>query len=347
MTRIKDVATDAQVSVATVSYVLNKNKYVSPELTEKVMDSVKRLNYSVNPVARSLRNKKTKAIGVVLQNISNVFFPQILSGLEEYVKENEYTLQFVNTYNDIAHEKQAITSLKNMWMDGIILDSCVDDKDKKGYLSFLNESAGKNTPIVLLERSLDDKVYSAVIADNYAGGMLATNHLIEQGKDRIVHITLNRDWNMILDRTRAYRDAMKQSGLERHIAVRYGNLQAQDGYEIMKEFFKQDSRINGAFAINDQLAIGAMKAVYESGRKIPDDFALVGYDNIFASSILETPLTTINVPKYEMGKLAGKILIDIINGKRTEPEVITLPLNLIVRLSTDLRGEKNWELYGW
>ena len=165
MASIKDVAKDAGVSIATVSYVINKNKYVSPEYTKKVMDSIKKLNYNVSPVARSLRNRKTNTIGVVLQNITNIFFPELLAGLEEFARSKNYSLLFSNSYDDIEIEKNDITTLQNMWVDGIILDSCVLEKKiemniwiflkqiifqvKKYRLYFLREILGAKNTVLL------------------------------------------------------------------------------------------------------------------------------------------------------------------------------------------------------
>ena len=257
-----------------------------------------------------------------------------------------YNLSFFNTYDDLTIEQSAIATLKNMWVDGSTLDSCVSEKDKKEYVKLLRTSkSGKEIPIVLLERNLGSDHHSAVLVDNFAGGYMAAKHLIEKGKNKIIHIAALNEWEMTKDRTSGYETAMKENNLE--IFIKYSNLRPQSGYDIMKEIIMQNSNINGVFAANDQIAIGAMKAIKEVGRSIPEDIAIVGFDNIFTSSLIETSLTTINVPKYEMGKLAAKLLIDLINGDKKEPEVIKLPVNLIVRQSTDLRGEKNWELYGW
>lgn len=348
MGSIKEVAKHAGVSVATVSYVINNNKYVSPELTKKVMDSIEILDYNTNPVARSLRNKKTGIIGVVLQNIRNAFFPQLLGGLEEYAKEHNYSLSFFNTYNDIKTEKKDIETLRNMWVDAIILDSCIEEDKKTEYIKYLNSNkTGKKIPIVLLERNLGAKNINAVVVDNLMGGYEATKHLIDRGSNKIVHIAGLKSWSMTYDRMQGYLKALEENNLSGTAVVKYGNLRPQDGYEVMKELLIHDSTINGVFAANDQMALGAIKAIKEFGMSIPDDISVVGFDNIFVSTMVEPSLTTVNVPKYLMGSTAAKLAIQAIENPEKEPETITLSTNLIVRQSTDLRGEKNWELYGW
>ena len=342
------MANDAGVSVATVSYVISKNKYVSPELTRKVQDSIEKLNYFANPVARSLRNKKTISIGIVLQNIRNIFFPQLLAGLEEFLREKGYNLLFFNTYCDIAVEKKTIQSLRGMWVDGIILDSCCNETDKVSYAKFLNQKiSGKQIPILLLERNLGSSSLNAVSIDNFSGGYIATKHMISNQRQHIMHIAGNKNWSMSTDRLGGYLKALQENGMEDRQFYRYGGFLPQDGFGIMKEILDQNHKIDGLFAANDQMAIGAMKAILEHGLKIPEDIAVVGFDNIFVSSMISPTLSTINVPKYRIGKTAAEILINTIENPDTPAENRIIQTNLIVRQSSDVRGERNWELYGW
>ncbi|MDO8685592.1 MAG: LacI family DNA-binding transcriptional regulator [Clostridiales bacterium] len=348
MAGIKDVAKEAGVSVATVSYVINKNKYVSPELTRKVIDSIEKLSYYTNPVARSLRNRKTGIIGVVLQNIRNIFFPQLLAGLEEYTRAHNYSLSFFNTYNDPDTEKNVISTLKNMWVDGMIIDSCVEEKDEAAYVDFLDKNlTGKKIPVVFLERNPGSSKHSAVRIDNFSAGFEATNHLVKTGRNRLLHIAGAKDWSMVVERLKGFQRALEENALSDKAVIRYGNLRPQDGYEIMKDVLMHNLGINGVFAANDQMALGAMKAIKEFGLNIPADISVVGFDNIFVSTMIEPTLTTINVPKYAMGAAAARIVIEAVEKPGWEPEVLTLQANLIVRQSTDLLGDKNWELYGW
>lgn len=348
MARMKEVADDAGVSVATVSYVINKTKYVSPELTLRVEKSIEKLDYNTNPVARSLRNKKTMSIGIVLQNIRNIFFPQLLAGLEESLREKGYNLLFVNTYNDIDEEWKTIQSLRGMWVDGIILDSCCNEKNKTEYAKHLNHrTASKHIPILLLERNLGIKELDAVSIDNFNGAYIATKHLIDSEHRQIMHIAGNKDWSMSIDRLEGYLKALSDYGLESRKFYNYGSFLPQDGYSIMKEILDQHHNIDGLFAANDQMAIGAMKAILEYGLKIPEDIAVVGFDNIFVSSLINPTLSTINVPKYMIGKTAAEMLIESIEKPDKQPENRIMQTNLIVRQSSDVRGERSWDLFGW
>ncbi len=345
---IKDVAKDAGVSAATVSYVISKNKYVSPELTRKVEESINRLHYYGNPVARSLRNRQTRTIGVVLQNIRNIFFPQVLAGMEEYARSHNYQLIFANTYNDLHVEKATINQMKGTWVDGIILDTCVSIGDQEEYIRFLlSDKVGKQIPLVLLERNIcTDKIRSISI-NNLQAGFEATRHLIDRGRRRIVHIMGNPSWCVSCDRRQGYLNALESAGLEGSATILTGYYRPQDGYETIKELLQRNHPFDAVFAANDQMAIGAMKAIKEMGRIIPDDIAVIGFDNIFASSMVDPSLSTMNVPKMSMGTAASKLIIEAIQNQQSPMEDVRLETNLIVRQSTDLRGEKGWDLYGW
>lgn len=349
MSSIKDVALDAGVSIATVSYVLNGNKFVSPELTDKVNESIKKLNYQANPVARSLRSKRTKNIGVILQNIRNIFFPQLLAGLEECMRAQDFNLIFSNSYNDLKIEKDAINTMRGMWVDGIILDSCAKECDISKYVDFLKQSnQKKKIPIVMLERNLCPGKFHSVAVDNVKSGYIATKHLLDLGRSKILHIAGTEGWSMSTDRKEGYLKALRERDLASYALIYTGEFRAQDGYAIIKERIMQNhTDIDAVFAANDQMALGAMTALKEYGIRIPDDIAIVGIDNVFASSIVEPSLTTVNVPKYTMGCTAAKLLLSEIEQPSKEKQDIVLDTNLIVRQSTNLRGEKTWDLFGW
>ena len=346
MASISDVAKEAKVSVATVSYVLSKKKYVSEELTERVWMAVEKLGYKPNRLASGLRNRETKEIGVVLQNIKNIFFVQLLSGLETKLQEYGYSLIFYDTNYDIKKEKEAILSLKNRWVDGIILYSCIDEKDKSEYSKFLELNISeKEIPIVSIDRTFETENIAYISAENKKGAFEATKHLILNGKSQIIHITGRIGWEISLLRQKGYIDAMQHYGFSNNINMKNGKFRPIDGYEICKEMLSQNQSFDGVFAANDQMAIGCIKAIKEMGIKIPDDIAVVGYDNIFVSTMIEPSLTTVNVPRYAMGVEAARLLVELINEKSQNKCI--LDTNLIIRQSSDIRGERNWELYGW
>ncbi len=353
MANIIDVAKEAGVSVATVSYVLSKKKYVSDELTERVWAAVEKLGYKTNYLARGLRNKQTNEIGVVLQNIKNIFFVQLLSGLEEKIQEHGYNLIFFDTGYNIEREKEAIASLRNRWVDGIILYSCVSEDYKEEYYNeFLAPKLfDKKIPLVSIDRVFQ-KVDGFVTCDYKKGAYDATKHLILSGKKNVMHISGRDDWEVSHARTAGYVEAMKEFGLEKNILIKCGNFKPVDSYEICKELLSGQFSVDGIYAGNDRMAIGCIKAIKERGLIIPDDIAIVGHDNMFFSTLIEPTLTTVNVPRYAMGVAAAELLLNSLKKGGSEEENAQkderiLPPNLIVRQSTDIRGERNWDLYGW
>jgi len=343
MASIKDVALDACVSVATVSYVYNKNKYVSPELTERVNASIRKLGYQGNRVARQLRKKKSDTIGIVVQNLNNVFFPQIFSGLEEYARARDLSLVFFNSYNDIALERNALMTLNDMWVDGIILDSCVRERDAADYTAYLDGNlSGKRIPMVFLERSLNSHSSGAVVVNNHLAAYEATRHLIGIGRRNIVHFGSDWDWSMVSDRKKGYFTAMRDFGLEGK--CREGDMDPRGGFGLMTEILEGKQKVDGIFTVNDRMALGAVKAIQKAGMRIPDDIALVGYDNIFLSKLFTPTLTTVNVPKYTMGKEAARLIYTAVSDPQAPPETLALPTNLVIRASTDPSVHSEWDL---
>lgn len=345
MASIKEVAKDAGVSIATVSYVLNKSKYVSPELTKKVLYSVKKLNYNINPMASCLRNKTTSTIGVVLQNIRNPFFPLLLAGLETQARRNDYRLMFFNSYNDLDVEKQAVLTFSNMWVDGIIIDSCVKESEKAEYIEFLRANdPGKNIPVVFLERSLDNQKSSAVITNNFDCGYVATHHLIQMGRKNIIFISGPNDWSMVADRKFGYLKAIEESGLQSKQIITADDFSANSAYKIIKQILSEGgNHIDGIFAMNDQIALGSIKAIKDLGLNIPSDIAVVGFDNIQLSSMITPSLTTIDVPRYLMGKTAVELLVGHINDETKQAQTVILPSQIVIRHSTDQKIEDRWD----
>jgi LacI family transcriptional regulator len=347
VSNIKDVAKDAGVSIATVSNVINSSKYVSEELCLKVEQSMKKLDYNINTIARNLRSKVSMTIGVVLQNINDVFFTEVLIGLEEYIRGQNYSLMFFNTNFDEKEEVKAIESLRTMWIDGILLDSCVPDSQVAEYSKFLfKDREEKKIPIVLLERDFG-RDHNAVVIDNLEGAYSATKHLIDIGKKKILNISGKHDWSMIKQRSEGYKSALLDSGMKVDTDyIEYGDMNMASGYDITRKALEYGKVFDGIFAINDRMAVGAMLAIKDSGIKIPEDIAVVGFDNISLYNLLNPSLTTINVPKYQLGYSSAKSLIDGIKSESYTSPIIKLPTKLIIRKSTDPQSNCTLSLFG-
>jgi len=348
MTSIKDVAKQASVSIATVSHALRGTKPVSDELRKRINNAVKELNYQINPIASNLKRKTTHTIGVVVTNMNRVFFPQVIKGIHDFFLEAGYRLSFCDTDDDIEKEKAAIEMLCNSWVDGIILDTVASINEQEYFDWLVNlDGTAKRIPIVSLERGLCNNGIDSVVVDNYKGGRIATKHLIECGCDKIIHISGPSSSCMVQSRLQGYYDELGAQKKKLKPTVVTGDFSPMSGYQAIKEFLLKSEELDGIFAANDQMAIGALKALHEHGFLVPEDVKIVGFDNTFVASIISPSLTTINVPKYQMGLKMAKLLLNRINDPAREARNEELPIQLVVRQSTDLKGEGTWELFGW
>lgn len=348
MPSIKDVAEEAGVSIATVSNAVSGTKRVSEKLRRKVFLAIDKLGYEVNTVASSLKSKKTNTIGVIIPNISRIFFPQVLKGIQDGLSHLGYNLMLCDTNDDAEKERVFIQMLKSSWADGIIIGSVVNEDDRD-YINMLANLTirNKSIPVVLIEREFVGSMISSVRVDNYQAGRMATRHLLDSGCKKILHIAGPRYACMVNARIKGYIDEIKADDLEVEPVILEGDFSPLSGYQAIKNYPLAEKKIDGIFAANDQMAIGALNALKENGYKVPGDIRVIGFDNTFVASIVEPALTTINVPKYKMGQMAAEILVKQINHTDTPVQNIVLPVNLTVRKSTQAGGDKTWELFGW
>ena len=349
MANIKDVARLAGVSIATVSHVTRGTKYVSEPLRKRVYEAIETLGYEVNPVASGLKSRNTRVIGIVLPNLNSVFFPPVLKGIEDVASKRGYRLTFCNTDFDDTREREVVRMLRGSWVDGIILDSVADFKDTE-YVRFLARLGGKqkSIPVVSLERKVDSGAILSVRIDNYEGARVAVQHLMDCGCRRMVHIAGPDFCSMANDRLRGFKDQLQRGGLSvGPKGVAKGDFSPEQGYAVMRQLLINNPDLDGVLSANDQMAIGAIKALREYGRDIPGEVKIVGFDNIFASSLIEPSLTTIDVPRYQMGVATAELLLRRLGDSHAELEDVLLPIHLVVRHSTDPTARTEWDLQSW
>lgn len=348
MLTIRAVAKAAGVSIATVSNVLTGNRKVSPELEKKVLNTVKRLHYQVDPVASSLKSKTTKTIGFVVSSIDSIFFPEVIKGIERVTEEKNYSVTFFPTNNNFEYEKKYIRILLSNRVDGIIVDSLARENDKE-YLQLLStlHYKEKRVPVVSIERDLTEHHIDSVAVDYLEGAYQATLHLLKQGCKTIAHITGPKNAAWATRRTEGYKKALQDNALPiDESLIREGDFSSISGYVQTKKLLNEGITFDGLFAANDLMAIGAIKAIHEYGLAIPENIKIIGFDNIFISSLLTPSLSTINIPKRRMGEMAAKLLFGKIeNCQDKNTENIILPFSLIERNSTNPLKTTNWELY--
>ena len=329
MTTIREVAETAGVSYATVSHVINNTRLVSPETRERVLAAMDALNYRPNALARSLRQGKTNTIGLVLPDSANPFFAEISRGIEDEAFKKGYSVFLCNTELDIKRELFYVDVLSKKQVDGIIFVAAGDQADSLDYL------LQRNMPVVMIDRNVPNVEGDAVLTDHQLGGYLATRHLLELGHTRIACIAGPSSITPSAERIIGYRNALEEAGLpfEEKLVIR-GDYHAQSGMDITRSLLRMNPRPTAVFALNDLMAIGALRAVAEAGYSVPKDLAVIGYDDLEIARFTNPPLTTIAQPKKEIGAQAVNLLVDRMSRKSRPPSRLVLAPELIVRRST-------------
>ena len=356
------MAERAGVSISTVSNVLNKTKYVSPELVARVEKAVEELSYEVNPIARSMKNKKTGIIGVITEDMCGVFYPYVVKGINAVATDKGYQVLICDTQGmngnaeAFKREKKLFDRLIANRVDGIIFISSVPREESERYFEELKKHANKNKkniPLVSLERDFTDSGIDSIIFDGYNNAKLAVQHLIDVGCRRICHITGPVGLEIMKERERGFLDAIAENGLffDEPAMTAFGDFTHQSGYIGMRALLEKVPDMDGVFCDNDQMAVGALKVLREAGKRIPEDIKLMGYDDVFLASLVEPSLSTIHIQKRHAGIEAAKILFARIEADE-EPEKWT-PIGhrmtgvLVVRQSTVAETPKDWDLVNW
>jgi LacI family transcriptional regulator len=330
-TTIKDIARMANVSHTTVSRALNNKSRIKNATKEKILSIARDLNYRPNFIARSLVMRKTKTLGLVITTIANPFYTELSQGIETTAISLGYNIILCSTNYDLSVEKQYIDMLRSKGVDGIIFTSAhMGDPNIIGL-------AEEGFPMILVNRRTYDPIVREKVdyigVDNISGGFLAVEHLIKLGHVRIGVIGGSSESSVGFERLEGGKKALTAYGLE--VIGDYfleGDFLKGSGYRGGKGFLKMNRPPTAIFATNDYMALGTYQAIVEEGRKIPDDIALIGFNNIEFTSIKGIELTTIGQKKYEMGALAVKTLVERIEGRKVGPsKEIVLEPELIVR----------------
>lgn len=345
---IKDVAAYANVSISTVSNVLNNTKKVSKHLQDKVYEAVRVLNYQTNPIAKGLKSKVTNTISIIVPSISSIYFPQILRSIHNEAIKAGYSISIYETRQSIEREIEYIELLKSLWTDGLILSSSVniDDPKSRSYLENLSSlsSNGKNIPVVCIESAISDKL-DAVTADDREAICHATKYLISLGRKDIAYISAPTHFYMGKERMTGYIDALNSAGIPvREEYIIEGDYTPKSGHMCMQRLLARLDNIDGVVSGNDQMAIGAIRCIKDAGLRIPEDIAVIGFNDNFPSSLINPPLSSMRVPKEEMGAIAFDLLINRIKNPDAERKLVKLKSELIVRKSTEANGDDSWNL---
>lgn len=330
MASIRDVARRAVVSPATVSHVLNGTRYVSPELTQRVMEAVGELDYQPDAVARSLRRRQTQTIGLLIPSLEIPFFASVAYHIERAAFERGYNVTVCNSNWQEDGEQQLLRNLVARRIDGLFCISATMESSK--IMPVLDAGVA----VVMLERQMDGLDLDAVGIDNRRGAYEATQHLIELGHKRI-GIVLGMRISTISDqRLVGFCEAMQDAGLPVDSALRFGgDYWAESGRRAVAYFLELAQPPTAIFAFNDLMAFGALQALAERGIRVPHDVAVLGFDGIPLSEYTTPALTTVRQPLAEMGETAAELLLQRINGDTETARFVRLEPELVVRGSTD------------
>lgn len=328
MATIRDVARLAGVSVATVSRVINKTETVNPETAGQVLKAIEQLNYVPNAIARGLAGKKMGIIVLILPDILNPFFPALARGVEDVAHMKGLTVILGNSDDLGIKESSYIRALREKYVDGFIFASnTIREEDVE---SLKNDKI----PIVLLDRGLNTASCPVIRSNNREGAKLAVQHLIEQGCQKIAHIYGPQKFITARERLSGYEDVVGGlNGYSPSLMVP-GHFDVESGRSAVELLLDRHPDLDGIFAGNDLMAVGALKALHERRIQVPEEVKVCGFDGIGLTEITEPELTTIAQPIYEMGGLAAQILVDEIESGICENKVIELDVTLIPRKST-------------
>lgn len=327
---IKDIARAMNISYSTVSRALNNSPRVKEETREHIQRVAVEMGYLPSAVARSLVTRHTNTIGIVVTKITDLFFAEVIQGIEETALTFGQNVILTNSDGKPERELAAIQNLRERRVDGIILVAACADQESKRQLFTLS---GLDTPIVIINNVHGEHIGYSIEIDNVDGGRQATRHLLDLGHRRIAHIAgPATEWDAV-ERQSGYEQALHQADLIVNPAlIIRGDSQPEGGLLAMQQFFSLADPPTAVFCYNDATALGAMQAAHAAGLRIPQDLSIVGFDDIALAPFFAPPLTTIDQHKREMGILAVQMVLDLLNNKAVQDCV--LPSRLVIREST-------------
>ena len=329
---MRRIAGELGVSVMTVSKVLNNHGDISDATRDRVLAKIEEVGYQRNAVARSLTLRRSHTIGIVIPDLMHSFFVEVIAGIEPIASVRGYGLLLCSSGEDPVKERAELEMLRSRQVDGIVLASAHGSEND----DLLRQLTGFGTALVMIDRDDHPKVEChRVLTDDERVGVLATSHLLDLGRKAIGHI----GGPAIVHagrREKGWRDTLKARGVKSAADwfVQAGFMES-DGYRAMKRLMSVRPRLDAVFAVNDPAAIGAMKAIWEAGLRVPDDIAVVGVGDIALSDLLKVPLTTVGWSRKDQGLNAAELLLNGLDSdERDPPRRVIIPPRLVVRESS-------------
>jgi LacI family transcriptional regulator len=339
---IKDIAKALGLSTSTVSRALRDSYEISPETKQLVLDYARQINYRPNPIALSLKEKRSRSIGVIVSEIANSFFSQIINGIESVAYSKGYNVIISQTRESYEREVINMDFLSSRSVDGFLLSVSAETKD----FTHITDLYERGLPIVFVDRMIESIDTHKVIADNFKGAYDATAHLIKNGYKRIAHLANSEYLSITKERVAGYRQALADVNMEfnegylQHCL--HGGMMYDEVDRAMNEFMNQKHTPDAIFASADKLTTNCMRYCRARNIIIPNDLAMVGFSNLDLTELLSPSLSVVRQPAFEMGAVSAELLIKTIESKRpvTEFETRVLPAELFIRDSSGKKKKK-------
>lgn len=329
---IKDIAHSLNVSVATVSKAFNDRYDIKKETKEMILQKAKELGYKPNPIAKKLLQKHSFNIGVIVPEFIHSFFPEVIIGVQEVFYEKGYQVIIMQSNENAELELANIISLENNMVEGLLISLSKETMN----IDYLEHLIKDKFPVVLFNRVNSGLSSPKVLFNDYKWALFATEHLIEQGYQKIVHLTGHTHLTLVKERIRGFKRAMEKYRCPCEDGqIIETSFSIEGGERAMEALIQQDNIPDAVFATNDLIAIGAMRASKKHGLKIPKDIGFVGFSNSKMAEVVEPSLTSVDQPTHEMGRVAAQLLLEqLISTGNVQPETIVMDGKLIIRDSS-------------
>jgi len=333
---IKDIAKTLGLSTSTVSRALRGSYEISAETRKLVLEYAEKINYRPNPIALSLKEKRSRSIGIVVCEIANNFFSQVINGIESVAYKKGYYVIISQSHESFEREVSNTQYLASRSVDGLLVSLSTETTD----LSHLNKLHDRGLPIVFFDRITEEMTTHKVIANNFNGAYQATEHLISQGFQRIAHLTISPYLSITKERLAGYKAALADHHIRYDESLvkycKYGGLIDKETEEAVDSLLSLKKRPDAIVAASDKLSTGCLATLARRKVRIPEEIALVGFTNSMLTDIFQPPLTSIRQPAFEMGQVAMEMLIQLIESKHpvTKFETRVLNTELSVRASS-------------
>lgn len=333
---IYDIAKRLNISAATVSRGLKNHPAINKDTKKKIFDLAEELGYQTNKFASNLRKQKTQTIGVIVPRLNSLFMSSVLSGIEKVANNAGYNLIITQSLEKEEKERTNAHTMFNNRVDGLIVSLAYDTRKYTHFEPFIR----KNIPLIFFDRVAADIPATKVLIDNFKAGLLATSHLIDQGCKNILHITGNLTRNVYKDRFDGYKKALEDNGIaysEELLII--NDLSEQAIFDCLtNDVLNRKKLPDGLFVANDASAAFALTIFKQAGLKVPEDIAIVGFNNDLISRVTEPAITTINYPGTEMGETLARILVSHLEGNSDLKYTGTVILNTeLVERNSSLR----------